>query len=225
MKSPSTNIVRVSPPVRDEPPTGAGFNWGAPNRGSYPVNGVSWINAQRFALWAGHRLPTEAEWEYVARSRGQDIRYPWGYAEPTCDLAHNYSCPGTHTIAICSLPDGDSAQGVCDLAGNVWEWVADQYHRSYAGAPADGRAWCDVADCSDLGSLASFVAVIIEQTLVECARRPAGTTERVSNLPGWASARKRLKIRLSVQSGQCLDRICARHRPVPAYAVVCSHRA
>ena len=135
--------------VCDEPPSGGGFNWGRVGYGEHPVNGVSWVNAQRFATWSGYRLPTEAEWEYAARSRGQDIRFPWGDDEPDCDLTHNYTCEGGETVAVCTRPDGNSEQGVCNLAGNIWEWVADQYHRTYDGAPADGRAWCDVDDCSD----------------------------------------------------------------------------
>ena len=48
---------------------------------------------------------------------------------------------GDTTRPVCGKPKGNSAQGLCDLAGNVWEWVEDVYHDSYRGAPADGKAW------------------------------------------------------------------------------------
>jgi formylglycine-generating enzyme required for sulfatase activity len=54
-------------------------------------------------------------------------------------------CGRGATWPVCSKPGGSSAQGVCDLIGNVREWVADGWHDSYAGAPADGSAWVDGA--------------------------------------------------------------------------------
>jgi cysteine-rich repeat protein len=143
----------VSAGVCTEPPTGPSYNWNSPGRDDYPVNGVSWVQARQFAAWAGVRLPTEAEWEYAARSRGRDIRFPWGDEAPDCDRTHNYTCAGPPTAPICSHPDGHSAEGVCDLAGNAWEWVLDNYHRTYDNAPADGSAWCDQADCANDGSV------------------------------------------------------------------------
>ena len=112
------------------------------------MNGVTWVQAVQFATWAGSRLPSEAEWEFVARNRGEDLRYPWGNDLPDCDRTHNYSCDGPATSVICSHPTGHTDQGVCDMIGNAWEWVADNYHRTYADAPDDGTAWCDEADCA-----------------------------------------------------------------------------
>ena len=121
-------------------------NWLEADRDDHPINCASWEDAQAYAAWvdAGTRLPTEAEWEYAARGGGLDQAYPWGDAPPTCERAvmveGSAGCGEEGTAPVCSRsPLGDSAQGVCDLAGNVFEWLADGYG-SYAEAPADGSA-------------------------------------------------------------------------------------
>ena len=130
-----------------KPETTTYCNWGKGGRDDHPVNCVSWDDARAFATFAGGRLPTEAEWEYAARSGGRDQAYPWGDGTATCERAvvsdGGDGCGRDRTWPVCSLPDGNSTHGVCDLAGNVWEWVEDDYHGSYGGAPSDGSAWTD----------------------------------------------------------------------------------
>ncbi len=126
---------------------GSYYNWGVAGREDHPVNCVDWLQAVDFCTWVGGRLPSEAEWEYAARGDGQDITYPWGEDSPSCAYAvmndGGYGCGMDRTWAVCSKTAGNTAQGLCDMAGNVWEWVQDWYHSDYNGAPSDGSAWED----------------------------------------------------------------------------------
>lgn len=102
-----------------------------PDYDLYPVIHVTYEDAQTYCEWAGMRLPTEAEWELAARSVYANL-YPWGNADPDCTLANSLnnlnatSCVGDTTM-VGSYPLGGSDYGVMDMAGNVWEWVADFY--------------------------------------------------------------------------------------------------
>jgi formylglycine-generating enzyme required for sulfatase activity len=130
----------------EEPATAEGCNWSQPDRSDHPINCVSWFEAQRFAAWAQARLPSESEWEYAARSRGKAWIYPWGDEAASCQNAvigseQGDGCGLNSTAPVCSKSAGQSAEGICDLVGNVWEWTADTWHDSYSGAHEDGSPW------------------------------------------------------------------------------------
>ena len=92
-----------------------------------PVVSVSWNEASAYCKWVGRLLPTEAQWECAARGV-EGRKYPWqGLQEPDATRA-NYADEGPgHPTPMGLYPLGSTPEGICDLAGNVWEWVRDWY--------------------------------------------------------------------------------------------------
>lgn len=138
-------------------------DWGTPiwtdhigNREKHPVNCVDWNEARTFAKWIGGDLPSEAQWEYAARSEGKETKYPWGNMEATCEYAvmsdPKNGCGKDHTWEVCSKTKGNTTQGLCDMSGNVYEWVLDEWHDSYEGAPSDDQGWCRDQFCESTPS-------------------------------------------------------------------------
>ncbi len=126
--------------------------WGRENR---PVINVSWEDAVAYAQWLSkqtgraYRLPSEAEWEYAARAgtqtpfwTGRCIRTDQANYDGHYDFKGCGAKTGVYwgkTVAVGSLPA--NPWGLCEVHGNVWEWVQDRWHGNYDGAPGDGSAW------------------------------------------------------------------------------------
>jgi formylglycine-generating enzyme required for sulfatase activity len=144
------------------------LGWHSPGKGlayprsdaeppTWPATCVGWKDAQAYISWlnakaraanptlakrAGpYRLPSEAEWEYAARGGTSTSRW-WGSAVGT----NNANCNGCGSKSDDRvLTDVDSFApnpfGLYGVLGNAWQWTADCWHKSYVGAPTDGRAW------------------------------------------------------------------------------------
>jgi formylglycine-generating enzyme required for sulfatase activity len=107
-----------------------------------PVVQVAWADADIYCAWNDARLPTEAEWEKAARGP-EGFPYPWGISFEGsfmnfCDIncASNYANANfddgyADTAPVGSFPEGVSPYGVHDMAGNVFEWVADWFEDDY----------------------------------------------------------------------------------------------
>jgi formylglycine-generating enzyme required for sulfatase activity len=126
-----------------EPPAESGSHlresyYGDGSYDDFPVIHVTWYSAAAYCKWAGARLPTEAEWEYAARSWNNDI-FPWGdeldgmrlnYCDANCEFEwadESIDDGYADTAPVGSYPEGASWCEALDLAGNVSEWTADWY--------------------------------------------------------------------------------------------------
>ncbi|MBN1200345.1 MAG: SUMF1/EgtB/PvdO family nonheme iron enzyme [Anaerolineae bacterium] len=109
-----------------------------PAYADHPVVYVDWEQASMFAAWVGGTLPTEAQWEYAACGP-EGWTYPWGNDQPTCERANFLDCEGgTAPVGPDQRTAGASWVGALDMAGNVWEWVADWYNADYYAALDEG---------------------------------------------------------------------------------------
>jgi sulfatase modifying factor 1 len=115
-----------------------------PGRGGHPVVLIKYEDAVAYCAWLSTaldrhvRLPTEAEWEKAARGGVDGQRYPWGNdIDPACAnfLIDPSAKPLRGTRVTGTYPA--NGYGLCDMSGNVWEWVSDWYGADYyAGSEA-----------------------------------------------------------------------------------------
>lgn len=120
-----------------------GANWRRPRgqnshirgRDDHPVVHVAYRDAEAYATWAGKSLPTEAEWEFAARSGLDGSEFAWGneFAPEGRHLANTWQGAFPHENSAADGYEGTSpvrafpanAYGLYDMIGNVWEWTSD----------------------------------------------------------------------------------------------------
>lgn len=169
-------------------------DWG---RKTHPVSGINWNDTQNFIKWLNsvtgkiYRLPTEAEWEYVASSK---TNYPWGKSID----ANRANCDGCgsqwdkkSTAPVGSFP---AYRGLYDLYGNVAEWIQDCYHFTYDKAPKDGTAWiinCAKNSNNQIWGILRGGSWWDQQNIVRLTRRHINVRARGPSMYGFRIARSK----------------------------------
>jgi formylglycine-generating enzyme required for sulfatase activity len=188
-----------------------GANWqrpGFPQSDSDPAVCINWNDAVAYTQWLSvrtgksYRLPTEAEWEYVARAGSAAVRPGDGSAGSDCrlfngaDEDYHAAVPGdplyeagchdgyAYTSPVGHFPP--NAFGLFDLQGNAVQWLADCYHPNYDGAPVDGSEWTEAQCKAHVGRGGGWPADSRDNYF---SRRGEGSTEGRWSANGFRVAR------------------------------------
>jgi len=121
---------------------------------NYACRPVTWYGAKAYADWLSKkiggkpfRLPSESEWEYAARGGILSKDFKYSGSNDAKEVAwYRDNCGGKEQFGVGQKKSNEL--GLHDMSGNLWEWVEDCYHHTYAGAPRDGSAWVEGA-CED----------------------------------------------------------------------------
>ena len=109
---------------------------------AHPITCIDWGQARTFAMWVNGDLPTEAQWEYAARG-GEHYRYAGAHE---ADEVGWYNGNAERAQKVKSKKV--NGYGLYDMSGNVWEWILDEWHKDYGGAPDRAeQPWGDVGQC------------------------------------------------------------------------------
>jgi formylglycine-generating enzyme required for sulfatase activity len=174
-------------------------------RGTRPVVGVSWFDAQAFVGWLNHkagvddlyRLPSEAEWEYGARA-GSTTAFPWGaeldydhgnfgkYEDGLGGQAEGRDVWVDETSPVGSFPPNEF--GLYDMHGNIFEWVEDCYEADLTLTPNDGSANKNGNCANRVFRSGTFLSNVYMQRTARRAA-PYVATQRGRNYLGFRVAR------------------------------------
>jgi formylglycine-generating enzyme required for sulfatase activity len=144
-------------------------------RHDHPANCVTWDQAATYCLAQGKRLPSEEEWEWAARGGPEARLYPWGNDPPEAQLCWRRldgTCP------VGRFPRGATAQGLHDLAGNVWEWVSSPWRAGHPGRVVRGGSWSTLDTAQNVRAADRSMVLPASRTDVVGFRCAAGPRSR-----------------------------------------------
>jgi formylglycine-generating enzyme required for sulfatase activity len=142
-----------------------------PGYAKYPVILISWYQAKAYCEWVEGGLPTEAQWEKAARST-DGRSYPWGNEKPVVDQL-NYAHIVGDTSEVCHYPLGNTPYGLCDMAGNVWEYANDWYAADYYdGSPSENPKGPTTGDSKVIRGGSCFTDIYLVSTTARNSSNP-----------------------------------------------------